>query len=343
MNFNLPFLKRNKAALDADPAQEPSDDHVAKHLTGTLLKDVLSELAAQRRWRLYTRALYVLLVLVAVAYATMQANGGSLGLGATKPSVAVVAIRGAIFGDSIAGAAKVIPAIKKAFESDEIKGVILKIDSGGGAPSEAERISALIGEMRKKHPKPVIAVVDSVGASAAYLIAVSADSIVAGRYSLVGSIGAILTGWDAHKTIKKIDLEQKVYASGALKGMLNQFSEATPEADAKAQALVDDIGRMFLAQVVERRGAKLKAGVNFGTGEAWTGAEAKELGLVDHLGTEELAVSMISGGQDLEVLNLGPNKGGSGILSSFAADLVETVMTRISYQASSGMAVPAAH
>lgn len=341
MNFNLPFFKRNKGLPASTPDQPPSEDAVAKHLTGTLLKDVMTELAAQRRWRLYTRGLYVMLVLVAIAYATMQANGGSLGLGVTKPSVAVVAIRGAIFGDSIAGAAKVIPAIKKAFESEEIKGVILKIDSGGGAPSEAERISTLIGEMRRKHPKPVIAVVDSVGASAAYLIAVSADSIVAGRYSLVGSIGAILTGWDAHKTIRRIDLEQKVYASGSLKGMLNQFSEATPAGEAKAQALVDDIGRMFLAQVVERRGAKLAQGVDFGTGEAWTGAEAKELGLIDHLGTEELAVSMISKGEDLEVLNLGPTKGGSGILSSYAADMVETIITRVAWRASAVGLTPA--
>lgn len=338
MKLNLPFFSRRMTASPDEGSVKPSEDTIARHLTGQLLSDVLTELAAQRRWRFFTRALYVFLVLVAVAYATMQANGGSLSFGSSKPSVAVVGIRGAIFGDSIAGAAKVIPALKKAFESPDVKGVILKIDSGGGAPSEAERIGALIEDLRKKHPKPVIAVIDSVGASAAYLIAVSADSIIAGRYSLVGSIGAILTSWDAHKTIQRLDLEQKVYASGELKGMLNQFTAATPEGEAKAQHMVNEIGRLFLKQVVERRGSKLKAGVNFATGEAWTGAEAKDLGLVDHLGTEELAVTMISGGQELEVLNLGPGKGSAGILSSLAADTVDAMVERLSWRATMAQA-----
>jgi protease-4 len=78
--------------------------------------------------------------------------------------------------------------------------------------------------LKKKHNKPIYAAIQNVGASAAYMIAMNTDRIYAGRYSLVGSIGAVMSSWDVHKALNKFDIHQDVYASGQLKSMLNPFT-----------------------------------------------------------------------------------------------------------------------
>lgn len=65
------------------------------------------------------------------------------------------------------------------------------------------------------------------------MLALHADKIVAGRYSLVGSIGAVVTGWDFHKLAEKSDVNQRIYASGVHKNMLNPFVAMSKESEVK--------------------------------------------------------------------------------------------------------------
>ena len=133
----------------------------------------------------------------------------------------------------LASADKVVAALTRAFEDTHVQRVLLYIDSPGGAPVEAERIMDAVTELRKKHNKPIQAVIGNLGASAGYMVALSADDIVSAKYSLVGSIGAILQSWDVHRVLDKYDVKAKTYASGNLKGMLNPFEPGTPEGEAK--------------------------------------------------------------------------------------------------------------
>jgi protease-4 len=81
----------------------------------------------------------------------------------------------------------------------------------------------------------------------------------------------------------------RTFASGELKNMLDPFEPPSPAAQRKAQALVDEIGSIFVAELKARRGAKLAAGVDFASGELWTGAQAKALGLIDDIATLDTA------------------------------------------------------
>ena len=192
----------------------------------------------------------------------------------------------------------------RAFDVVVFKRVLLYIDSPGGAPVEAERISDAVAELRKKHNKPIQAVIGNLGASAGYMVAMSADEIISAKYSLVGSIGAILQSWDVHRVLDKYDVKAKTYASGKLKGMLNPFEPSTPEGEAKAQALVDELGRQFEMLLVERRGKKLTQPIaNYTTGEVWGGQDALGLGLVDSNGTIE---TLMSQHPDLKLVDFGP-------------------------------------
>ena len=237
---------------------------------------------------------------------------------AGKPAIGVVKVEGQIGANAkLAAADLVVRALKRAFEDDNVKRVVIYIDSPGGAPVEAERIMDAVSELRKQHPKPVQAVIGNLGASAGYMVALSADDIVSAKYSLVGSIGAILQSWDVHRVLDKYDVKAKTYASGSLKGMLNPFEPSTPEGEAKAQALVNELGRQFASLLKERRGSKLTQPLErYTTGEVWGGQDALALGLVDANGTLE---TLAAAQPDLELVHFGPfeRKGAlEGLLTS---------------------------
>lgn len=77
----------------------------------------------------------------------------------------------------------IFAVLRNVFNNENVKVVILDINSGGGSPSDAERIISEIDRLRKKHLKPIMSVIGSLGASAAYMIAVHTDKVVAGKYS----------------------------------------------------------------------------------------------------------------------------------------------------------------
>lgn len=236
-----------------------------------------------QRWRVAGRTLMIAIPSMLALFA--YANSSGFQFGPLSEVVGVVHIEGEISSTSPASADRIIPVLRDAFANRNVTQVVLAIDSPGGAPVEAERISQAISTLRAKYPKPVVAAISNIGASAAYMIALHTDRIVAGKYSLVGSIGAVIAPWQVNQAMDKLGVSQRVYASGGLKSFLNPFTPVSPEAEKKAQELVDGAGGTFLAELVQARGRKLKQGVDYSSGEVWSGIEAKGLGLVDTIGT----------------------------------------------------------
>jgi protease-4 len=105
-----------------------------------------------------------------------------------------------------------------------------------------------------------------------------------------------------------------VYASGNLKSMLNPYMPMTPEADRKAQEMVQKMGERFKAEVQATRGTKLQSGVDYTTGEVWDGVQAREIGLIDEIGT----LDTVASSWDRAVHDFGPRAPGAGWLSGMA-------------------------
>ena len=167
-----------------------SNEDIKEKISNEVIKDFVW----RRRWRLVTWVGVSIFAMLAVVKYFL-----AYGLPTFGNQIAVIDINGEIGQGYIASADKVVPVLRNAFQNEDVKVVILEINSGGGSPSEAERITSEIDRLKKKHPKPIISVIGSLGASAAYMIAVHTDKVVAGKYSLVGSIGVIMQGYDAHK------------------------------------------------------------------------------------------------------------------------------------------------
>lgn len=332
----LSIFRRNKGAAGPD---SPSIDaaEFKKAAGEALIADLINERRTERRWKHIKRFLLggstlILFGIYVFFYVT------SLGYKIVPNSdiVGVVRITGDIVqGSQTASADSVIPALSKAFGKPNVKAIVLYIDSGGGQPAEAERIYNYFNAKKKETGKPVYAVISNTGASAAYLIAMHADKVYAGKYSLVGSIGAIMSTWDFHKIAERFEVQRKTYASGELKGMLDPWSAQTTQAEAKAQSLVVSIGDRFAREVKERRGAALKPDYKYFTGEVWTGEQAFEIGLVDGVDTLD---SLIRTTWKVGYHDFGPNKKQSGFGFPFSASvgdwLLETISERQSAAAS---------
>lgn len=285
------------------------------------------ERKSEHRWRMLFQAMvFGLPVLLGLVYFLFFLSSTGFRWGPFGDVVGVVRIEGPISSTDRASADSIVPLLEKAFANPSVKAVVLSIDSPGGAPVEAERIYTAIGTLKRKHQKPVVAVINNLGASAAFLIALHADKIVAGRYSLVGSIGAIMAPWQLDRAIAKYDISQRVYASGKLKSFLNPFTPVTPEVDEKAKKLVDQLGTYFLDEVKARRGAQLKAGIDVATGEVWAGPEAKEIGLVDAVGTLDDYVANTWG---VQTYDFGPSTQGLQLLGRTIQDALVNSVQRL--------------
>lgn len=299
---------RNKPEFEIDRLAAGEIDQTV--VLRAMVRDMLVDRRADRRAKLGKAALYFLMfALPAVLYVGFYSwSAGLLRWGPSSDVVGVVTLTGEMADGTMASADRVIPALRKAFENPRVKAIALSIDSPGGAPLEAERIYSAIESWRKTHPKPIVAVINNLGASAAYMVALHCDAIYAGQYSLVGSVGAVLSGWDLHRALERVDVGQRVYTSGNLKAMMNPYLPMTPEADRKARDLVTQMGAQFRDELVQQRGKKLQAGHDFTSGEIWGGLEANRLGLTDGVSTLDQVVKTRWAGMPIH--QVGPNAGG---------------------------------
>lgn len=336
------FKKKPNPSVEVFDA--PSATEMQDAAGRALIADLIAERRSERKWKNARRMLFGggSLILFAV-YVFFYATGVGYSIVPSSDMVGVIRITGTIAqGSPTASADVVIPALSKAFSKPNVKAIVLAIDSGGGQPAEAERIYNYFNAKKKElcgdeeassgkakeapktsgNCKPVYAVIGNTGASAAYLIAMHADGVYAGKYSLVGSIGAIMQTWDLHKVAERFDVQHKTYASGTLKGMLDPWTPQTPEAEAKAQSLVVAIGQRFANEVRERRGDRLKADFKYFTGEVWTGEEANRIGLTDGVDTLD---SFIKAKWNLAYHDFGPNKKSGGFGLPFGASASEWI------------------
>jgi len=295
----LNLLRRRQARADtqADPSIQAS---------GRLLERVLKELRSNRRATVFRTlvilpfALYAAAALYFLVGPQLKDEAGDAG----RPRLGVVRVEGVISATSKANASSIVEQLRRAFESKEVHAVVLAIDSPGGSPVEAERIATAIELFKSKHPKPVYSLIGNLGASAAYMVALNGEKIYSHRYSLVGSIGAVIQAWNVKELADRIGVKQTAYASGPLKAMLNPFAEPTPDGKAKAQSLVQQAGAAFLAEVKAKRDGLLNPRVRYDTGELWRGEEAVKLGLTDGFATlESLSESL-----KLTPLEMGPRR-----------------------------------
>jgi protease-4 len=259
------------------------------------LDTILERRRLRRRatfWRV-TAFVVAALALVAVAGRFTDIAGlRALDPGVQRGHVAVIRVDG-----FIATRPGAVEFIEAAAESDSARAIMVRIDSGGGAASGGE---ALYRAMRNAAvEKPVVAVIDGVGASAAYMTAIAADHVVARESAITGSIGVIFQYAHFEELLTRLGAEYEEVKSTPLKGEPSLFRAPAPGADEMVRAVVDDTYDWFVGLVEERRGMTEVAARRVSDGRIFTGRQALQLDLIDALGGEAEARAWLAAEHDI--------------------------------------------
>jgi protease-4 len=216
-----------------------------------------------------------------------------------RPKLAMIEVRGAIRDGRHdepmpqgASTQAVVRALEKARKSKRIRGVLLHIDSPGGSAQASERMFRAVRRLAKD--KPVVAWMGNVAASGGYYIACGADTIVATPSTLTGSIGVIAARPSIGRLLGRLGIHRTRIERGPRATMYSLGRTLTDGERGALKAQISDIYDLFLRRVSDRRGQTREATLAVAEGRVWTGAQALENGLVDLLGGEATALTLLA-------------------------------------------------
>ena len=300
MNDKEPSLEPRSARAAGTPTQNAGDaprGNWERVAIEQWMQATLTEQRTARRWK-YSLRLAWLVFLVALIWLGVD-RGGAQKSGISHPHTAVVEIKGEIASGGEASAELIVSSMRSAFEEDGAQAVVLLVNSPGGSPVQAGIVNDEIRRLKALHKKPIYVVVEETCASAAYYIAVAADQIFVDKASVVGSIGVLMDGFGFTGLMEKLGVERRLMTAGPNKGFLDPFSPQTDKQRAFAQAMLNQIHQQFIDAVKAGRGERLKETPDTFSGLFWTGDQAVDMGLADHLGNLDFVAREIVKAPDI--------------------------------------------
>lgn len=271
-------------------------------------------------------------------------------------NIAVVPIIGAVVNGnsspdgSATGSADIIRMLDAiAEEEDRFDGVILELDTPGGAVLAAQEIHDAVIRLQKDTDLPVLAWMRDVTASAGYYIAAPADHIIAAGTTFTGSIGVILEYYEAAELADEVGVKSIVIKSGKLKDMGNPLREITAEERAVLQSVIDEAYDEFVKVVVDGRDMTDAEVRKIADGRIYSGRQAEKLDLVDEIGLRRDAYEAMAklidkddpDGDDLEVIEFERRYGLLESLSASTSPALEGLASLRTLATVAGGATPA--
>lgn len=212
-------------------------------------------------------------------------------------------------------------------EDDNVKAVVVWMDSPGGTVVGGEQLYLNIKQLAEK--KPVVVVMRSLAASAGYMATLGADRIYARRGTLTGSIGVIMQTAEVTEMADKLGIHPITIKSGVNKASPNPLEKMTEENRAALEVVVKDFFATFVDMVAEERGLDRARVLELADGRVFTGPQAKELGLVDALGGEEDALAWLEAegkvSADIEVRDREPRSDKPRNLAELFEQMVQSL------------------
>lgn len=262
--------------MNNDLSSNPNID--SQTLLNQVVLDYMKDQKRKRRWRWVYRIIIILL-LSCFAYQMMhddEDKGGN-----TKPHVGVVDLNGEM-SDLKVNADDFAKGMSSAYKNEGLKAMIIRINSPGGSPVQAEYMYNTINYYKKKYPKiKTYAVCVDVCASAAYYVAAAADEIYASPASMVGSIGVIYNGFGFVDVMGKVGVSRRLQTAGVNKGFMDPFSPENDAQKQKLQVMLDLVHQQFISRVKAGRGKRLHIDDEIFSGLFWVGEQALAKGLID--------------------------------------------------------------
>ncbi|MBI1839814.1 MAG: signal peptide peptidase SppA [Verrucomicrobia bacterium] len=238
--------------------------------------------------------------------------------GNSHERVLIIPIEGVISGSPIESVGySIVELVKDQLETagkeDDVKAVILRVDSPGGEVLASDDLYKLLVEFQDKHHKPIVAAMGNLAASGGYYVSAPCRWIVANPLTITGSIGVIMHGYNYRGLMDKVGLRPEVFKSGRFKDMLSgekREEEISTEERDMVQRMVNETFFRFKEVVKEGREKANKSNAksvdsedrgrtlsprwaDYADGRILSGKEAHELGFVDELGGFKVAVDRV--------------------------------------------------
>lgn len=232
-------------------------------------------------WRLVALVLAVALAVFAVLQ-SQEISQALLG----GPHIARVKISGIIRDDR-----EQLELLEKIGKSDQVAAVILSINSPGGTTIGGEALYDGIAKLAEK--KPVVAVMSTIGTSAAYLVALASDRIFARMNTITGSVGVIFQWAEVSELLKTLGVKVEEIKSGILKANPSPFEPIDEEGRRVAEQMVNEAKTWFVALVAKERGIDPQTVPGLTEGRVYSGQMAVDNKLIDAIGGETAAVTWL--------------------------------------------------
>lgn len=267
-----------------------------RDLVEKLATDALRERKRTRRWGIFFKLL-TFAYLVAVFVVLVPDEWSEAGMGKSEPHTAVVDLEGLIANGKKASADNVVTGLRDAFEDENTKAVILRINSPGGSPVQSSYMYKEILRLREKYPDiPLYAVVSDMCASGGYYVASAADEIYVDESSVIGSIGVLINGFGFVDAMEEFGVERRLITAGKHKGILDPFSPLSEFDQEHVSEVLASLHESFIEAVKSGRGDKLKAAdTELFSGLFWNGKEGIALGLADAVGSTSYVAREVVG------------------------------------------------
>lgn len=203
----------------------------------------------------------------------------------TGDKVAVLKVEDVILDDQA-----YLESLSKIKEDKQVKAVVVRIDSPGGAVGPSQEIYSELRKLNKD--MPVIASIGSVGASGGYYIACAARKIFANPGTITGSIGVVAEFASYEKLLEWAKVDVEVIKTGKYKDVGSPFREMTDEDREYMQGLMNNVYSQFKSAVAESRNLDMAEVDKIADGKIFTGEQAKQLKLIDETGTMNDAIDL---------------------------------------------------
>ena len=224
-----------------------------------------------------------MMVLVAVGSALLPDRWKS-----PSGEIALVRIQGILMDSQ-----NIVRQLSNYRHNPEIRGIVLRIDSPGGAVAPAQEIYSEIMKLRADH-KTVYASMGTVAASGGYYIACAADYVLANPGTLTGSIAAVMVFSNIEELANKIGVKPVIIKSGKYKDVGSPLRAMNPEERKLLQNVVDDVHQQFVQAVAKGRGLSVSEVKEIADGRIMTGQQALKLKLIDEIGGLEKTLELLA-------------------------------------------------
>ncbi|MCP4108014.1 MAG: signal peptide peptidase SppA [Desulfobacteraceae bacterium] len=219
--------------------------------------------------------------------------------GTEKGKVLVITVNGMISDSPKKGLIRsepdavqtIVSQLRLAEEDDEIKAVVLKIDSPGGTVTASDILYHEITAFKERTKIKLVAVMMNLATSGGVYIALPADCIIAHPTTVTGSVGVLLVRPRADKLMEKIGLDVGVIKSGKNKDMGSPFRKPSEEEQKIIQGMIDNLAQRFLNLVEKHRKIDKNALAEISSARIYIAGEAQKMGLIDEIGYLNDAIS----------------------------------------------------